>query len=256
LINDVVYDIINQKRQLLKSESNLEHVTRDILGMMMVARDEETGRGLSDQELRDQVMTLMLAGHETTAVGMAWCLLMLATNQNVQDRARDEISSVIGSSVSMTNDILNKLEYCGCVVKETLRFLPPLPRTLRKAVQSDILPGGYSIPAGTIIRMSMGPMMRMDEVYDDAGSFCPDRFMRKDSETNVYNFAPFIYGPRQCLGHRFALVEMRTMLAVLLRQFRFDIDPTAAEYKRDMKITMRPSPSLQLRVSLVGHAQQ
>jgi len=98
---------------------------------------------------------------------------------------------------------------------------------------------------------------RRDEVYSEADSFNPERFLlREDAddrqESSVYNFVPFLYGPRQCLGHRFALVEMRALLAVLLRQFQFSVDPAGpAEYRRRLTLTMRPDPPLQLRVSLV-----
>ena len=88
-------------------------------------------------------------------------------------------------------------------------------------------------------------------MYDDPESFIPDRFMKKDPEGSIYKFAPFIFGSHQCLGYRFALVEMRTILAVLLPRFRFSLDPAGPVYKRAMTITMRPKPSLKLFVSRV-----
>jgi hypothetical protein len=95
-------------------------------------------------------------------------------------------------------------------------------------------------------------IIRREEVYSDAETFRPERFLEKTIDSNLYKFAPFIYGPRQCLGYRFALIEMRTMLALLLRHFRFDLDPTLPSYRRTFALTMRPSPSLKLRVALVN----
>ena len=95
-------------------------------------------------------------------------------------------------------------------------------------------------------------MRRRNEVYSDGETFNPDRFAEPETaENSLYRFAPFLYGPRQCLGYRFALLEMRTMLAVLLPCLRFDLDPQLPVYKRRMLLTMRPSPSLQLRVSRI-----
>ena len=97
---------------------------------------------------------------------------------------------------------------------------------------------------------------RREEVYSDAESFMPERFLQKDSESITYKFAPFLYGSRQCLGYRFALVEMKVMLAVLLRHLHFDLDPEGPKYKRRMTLTMKPSPSLKLKVSLVHDVDQ
>jgi cytochrome P450 len=93
---------------------------------------------------------------------------------------------------------------------------------------------------------------RRDDIYTDAEAFRPERFLEKDVETNPYKFAPFLYGSRQCLGYRFALVEMRLMLAILLRNFRFELDSSSPNYRRSQGLVMRPDPSLKLRVSLAS----
>jgi len=101
---------------------------------------------------------------------------------------------------------------------------------------------------------------RREELYSDADSFKPERFLHRDTDSkdaDVYHFVPFLYGPRQCLGYRFAGVEMHAVLAVLLRQFHFDVDPDGpAVYKQRLYLTMRPDPPLQLKVSLVNNHRQ
>jgi cytochrome P450 len=253
IVQNTVQNIIESKRDLLAKGTGTEKllVTKDVLGMMMMARDEATGQGLSDDELQDEVMTIMIAGHETTGVSMAWCLLMLASNPEVQEKARQEILDQLHEDEPLTFENLEKLEYCGCVIKETLRLLPPIPITIRQAVRGDVLPDKTEVPAGTIVTLNIGPMMRRSDIFKDPNSFRPDRFEDQVTETTFQNsFIPFLIGPRMCLGYKFALVELRVLLAVLLRHFRFDVIP-GVQTRQKMALTLRPDPPLKLHIAAI-----
>jgi len=176
--------------------------------------------------------------------------LTLASNPEVQEKARQEILDQLHEDEPLTFESLEKLEYCGHVVKETLRLLPPIPITIREALKGDVLPGDIRVPAGTTITLNMGPMMRRPEIYEDPNTFRPERFEEQETEAAFHRFLPFLIGPRMCLGYKFALVELRVMLAILLRHLRFDVIP-GIQYKRKMTLTMKPDPPLRLRISAI-----
>lgn len=248
IMKSTIRKIIHLKR-LKQAQSTGENKEDEVvLDAIMNARDE-TGAGLSDSELEDEVMTLMVAGHETTSVAMAWTLFVLAQNQEVQTRVRDEINSLVPpDSDTVQVEHLDKMEYLGCVIKETLRLYPPVTMTLRQPLKDDQL-GDYFIPKGTVMLLHQGCMMRLPEYWEDPLTFKPERFLT-DEGKNMYTFLPFLIGNRMCLGYKFALMEMRAVLSSLLLKFHFDVIPNAV-YKRKQLITMRPEPSLRLRVSLI-----
>ncbi|ESO05948.1 hypothetical protein HELRODRAFT_184907 [Helobdella robusta] len=248
-VRNFVQNIIDSKKIMLESGSDRENVTNDVLGMMMVARDEETGEGMSDGELTDHVVTLMMAGHETTAVAIAWCLLMLAKNENVQEKLRNEVETFhLRPDEIHSIEVLDSLEYCDCVVKETLRLYPPIPFTLRKSLKADVI-AGYKIPAGTLMMLSMGAMMRRADLYEDPEKFIPERFFGiSGPERSLNSFLPFITGPRMCLGYKFALVEIKLTIMALISNFKFETLPEEKDYKRKAGLTMRPDPTLRLKL--------
>ncbi|CAH1786098.1 unnamed protein product [Owenia fusiformis] len=248
MVQKTVFKVINQKKAQLEQEE--EKLTHDLLDKLVLARDEETGKGLSDLELKDQVMTFLLAGHETTSIGLSWILLQMANHPECQQKVRQEVQEILpkdGTPISW--DDLDKLKYTHAVIKETLRLLPPVPLTLRQAVNDDVI-CGYFIPAGTIILLCPGVMMRQQDSFDDPLKFNPDRFMNETNATNPNNFIPFLLGPRMCIGHKFAMAQMKLILAMVVREFQLALDPVYT-YKRKQRITMRPDPSLSLRVSPV-----
>eukprot|EP00058_Branchiostoma_floridae_P005342 XP_002590830.1 hypothetical protein BRAFLDRAFT_90034 [Branchiostoma floridae] len=214
-----------------------DNIPNDLLSLVMLARDRDTGEGLPEEVIRHEVMTFMVAGHETTSTGLSWLLLELSRHPEIQDRLRSEVRAVLpGDDTPITWDLLDQIPYLMWVVKETLR----------QALQDDRL-GQYPIPAGTVVNISPAVMHRLSQYWEDPDTFKPERFAG-DSNRNPYTFLPFIAGPRTCIGSKFALAEMRAVTAVLVRHFQFDPVP-GVEYKNKQRITMRPEPPLCLRVS-------
>jgi cytochrome P450 len=175
----------------------------DVFSLLLAARDEQ-GRPLSDEELRDELMTLLLAGHETTATALAWTLERLVRHPDVLDRLQREQRE--GGE-----------EYLDAVIKETLRLRPVVPAVARR-LQAPMEFGGWELPAGVNIAPSIYLLHRRPDLYPDPTAFRPERFVGRSPGT--YEWIPFGGGVRRCLGASFAMFEMKTVLATVLRDVR------------------------------------
>jgi len=207
-VDEVLYAEIARRRAL--GVKALE-ANDDVFSALLVARDEE-GRQLSDREIRDELMTLLLAGHETTATGLAWTfdLLLHAPAVHARALAREE-------------------RYLDAVVKESLRIRPVIPGVGRVVRGEPFRVDGYEIPPGIEINPSIRLIHRREDLYPDAGAFRPERFLN-DDPPDTYTWIPFGGGTRRCLGASFALAEMRIVLArVLERAALRPADPELAK---------------------------
>ncbi|MCV7370406.1 cytochrome P450 [Mycolicibacterium duvalii] len=173
----------------------------DVLGMLVDARSED-GDGLSDDEIRDDVITLMLAGHETTATTLAWLVDLLAHHPGVQDRVRAEIGT-------------GRTEYTEAVINETLRLRPPAPLTGRMTAQKYRL-GDYTLPAGTRIVLLLDAINRDPQTYRDPDTFDPERFV--GARPDPYGWVPFGGGLKRCIGAGFSMCELTTILHTMLAE--------------------------------------
>ena len=173
----------------------------DILAMLLRARFED-GTAMSDTELRDELMTLLVAGHETTATSLAWSLERLAQHPSAWARLREEAES-------------GEDAYADAVVKETLRVRPVLPIVVRRLTRDWELPGGHVMPAGATLAPCIYLMHRREDVYPDPYAFRPERFLERPAGT--YTWIPFGGGVRRCLGASFAQFEMKTVLGAVAR---------------------------------------
>ncbi|XP_074643377.1 uncharacterized protein LOC141900394 isoform X2 [Tubulanus polymorphus] len=245
--DEVVLSVIHERMEKISTDGG--NIDYDLLGMLMMAKDEETGQGMTSEELRDEVLTFLLAGHETTSVGVTWVLYHLADHIHIQNHLRDEIHNVLMQE--NTNDLsyetFEKMPYLDAVINETLRFTPPVVMVVRKSKDHDVL-GGYEVPAGTNILLATGAMMRNEQFWDDPDTFDPDRFYRKEVDSS--KFLPFVAGPRMCIGYKFALLEMKMIVARALRSFRFTKIP-GSNYTKKIRVTMRPDPPLELYIKAV-----
>ena len=210
----------------------------DLLGMLLSARDADTGEGMDDQQLRDEVMTLLLAGHETTANTLAWTFLLLGKNPEAAARLHAELDTVLAGRTPSLED-LSRLGYTTRVIDEALRLYPPAWAVGRRAADDDTL-CGYEVAKGTDITLSIYSIHRSPEYWENPDAFDPDRFLPERSEGRPrLAFLPFGAGPRQCMGNHFALAEAPLVLATLAQRFevkvaeghRVAIDPT---------LTLRP----------------
>jgi cytochrome P450 len=210
----------------------------DFLSLLLNAKDEEDGQGIADRQIRDEVMTMFLAGHETTANALAWTWLLLAQHPEIQQRVQDEARSVLGSRQPTAADI-PKLAFCELVIRESMRLYPPAYVVGRRPIE-DVTIGSHFIPAGTNVLMSQWVVHRDPRWYDAPEEFRPDRW-EGDLLKRLPKFAyfPFGGGPRQCIGNAFALMEASLILATIAQKFRLrlvashQVEPLAS-------ITLRP----------------
>jgi cytochrome P450 len=209
----------------------------DLLAMLLSVRDEETGEGLTDKELRDQVITFIGAGHETTAVALAWIISLLCRHPEADDRLRAEVAGALGGRTPTADD-LPRLAYTRRVIEESLRLYPPVYATVRAAVADDEI-GGYHIPARSMIALSPYVTHRHPEFWPDAEAFDPDRFLPERSAGRPrFAWYPFLGGPHQCIGQEFAMMELVLALAMIAQAFHFHLAPGAR---------VEPQPMLSLR---------
>jgi cytochrome P450 len=206
----------------------------DILSLLLAARDED-GRPLTDAELRDELMTLLVAGHETTATALAWTLERLVRHPDVLARARAEVEQEGGGG-----------DYLDAVIKETLRLRPVVPGVVRKLTRPQAF-GGWELPAGVHIAPSIYLIHRRADLYPDPLAFRPERFLERTPST--YEWLPFGGGIRRCLGASFALYEMRIVLETILRHVELSPTGAPAERVRRRFVTFTPARGGRVRVA-------
>ncbi|XP_053549492.1 cytochrome P450 4B1 [Bombina bombina] len=221
--------VIQQRKESMKHEKELEKILQkrhlDFLDILLFAKDEN-GQGLSDEDLRAEVDTFMFEGHDTTASGISWILFCMAKYPEHQKKCRDEIRSVLAERRHMEWDDLSKIPYTTMCIKESLRMYPPVPgvaRSLRKPVTFF---DGRSVPAGTLIALSIYSIHRNPDVWKDPEVFDPLRFSPENSSgRHSHAFLPFAAGPRNCIGQNFAMNEMKVAVALTLNRFHLAPDP-------------------------------
>ncbi|KAI8340507.1 cytochrome P450 [Chlamydoabsidia padenii] len=247
--------------------------TQDLLTLMVNQVDSETELDVTIKELQNQCLTFLAAGHETTSVALSWCLWLLADHPDIQDALREEIKPAFGqvnikhplfekpldynhqNAQSESNlpsyDTINSLPLLNNVCKETLRLLPPVPTTNRISTKDDVL-GHYVIPKGTVIFLSPITSHHSTKIWgEDALEFRPSRWDEpRAKNVGPYEYFPFLAGSRQCIGNRFALMEMKILLSLLIMDLKYHVKP-GFEFRKKQSITMRPHPNMTLLVEKV-----
>lgn len=218
--------------------------TGDLLSMLLTARDEQ-GEPMSDQQLRDEVITLFIAGHETTANALAWALYLIAQHPAVEEQLLTELDALQGNSPSIQK--LAHLPYSEQVIKEALRLYPPAPGITRQPIH-DIELAGYRIAKGSDIAISTYVMHRDPTIFHAPERFDPDRF-RPENEAKLpsYAYLPFGGGPRVCIGNSFAMMEARLILATVLQRFKLRLAP-GQTVSAEQLFTLRPKGGLKMSV--------
>lgn len=206
----------------------------DLLDLLLQGEDPETKRRMNTAEMRDNLLTFIVAGHETTALTLAWSLYLCAFDQDVQDRARAEAQAVLGGRAATGTDV-PKLPFIRHIIDEALRLYPPAALVSRTAQAHDTL-GGREIRPGDTVMLPIYALHRNHLLWDDPDAFRPDRWEKKPDR---YAYLPFGDGPRICIGASFALQEAVIILATLLARFRFN--PVAGRDPEPVMIlTLRP----------------
>ncbi|HET8659568.1 MAG TPA: cytochrome P450 [Micromonosporaceae bacterium] len=191
----------------------------DLVSMMLMVRDEETGEGLSDAQVRDEVLTMLSAGTQTTATTMAWALQAMSVRDDIQDRAYAEVCEVLGERAPVFQDV-ERLGYVRCLLTETLRMYPPA-WLLSRRTTSEVNLGGHTLPAGASVFFSPYAMHRDPCVFAEPDVFDPDRWAdERAKQVPRPAFVPFGAGSRQCIGEGFAWVEAAIVLATVLQRWR------------------------------------
>jgi cytochrome P450 len=218
----------------------------DFLSLLLNARDEEDKQGISDRQIRDEVMTMFLAGHETTANALSWMWYLLGKHPEIQQRVRQEVRAVLGDRPPTPADI-PQLTFCEQVIREAMRLYPPAYVVGRRPVE-DITIGRHFIPAGTNVLMSQWVVHRDPRWFDDPLKFDPDRWANGFvSRLPKYAYFPFGGGPRVCIGNAFAMFEATLVLAMMAQRFSLEL-VTAEPIRMQPAVTLRPGQAIELRV--------
>lgn len=215
--DEIVFDFIDSRIGRKKPS-----IHSDVLDVLLNAKDADTGESMSRTQLRDEVATIFMAGHETTAQTLSWCFYQLAVNQEVQDIVRQETSEVPYPDVSMQE--LKRLNYSRQLIDETLRFYPPVWVIARGPVHDDILPGNYQVKPGDILLANVYGMHRNQKFWRSPDTFDPRNFDPGLSRARpAYTFLGFGGGSRICIGSQFAVMVMLLTISRLLSRFRFTV---------------------------------
>ncbi len=232
--------------RLIESRRRSGAPTKDLLGMLLAARDEESGTGMSDKQLKDEVLTLLFAGHDTTSAALSWAWRLLAKHPEIQEALHDEAFALLAGRTPTAED-LPRLPLATAVFEETLRLYPPAPALARQALGPDEI-NGYPVPAKAIVMPSQWVTHRHPAYWDEPDEFRPERFL-PGGGTNRPKFAyfPFGGGPRVCIGNTFALLEGALVLAALAQ--RFQLSPADdQEVEIDVTFVLRPKGAVNLVV--------
>ena len=236
-IKGVVLKVIEKRR---KNTTKYD----DLLAMLMEVEDADTGEKMSDQQIQDEVITIFLAGHETTAVALTWLVHCLDENPEVLEKLLEEEQRVLNGSIP-TIDKLRELEYTRMVIDETLRLYPPAWIIGRHANAADKL-GQFDIPENTNCLIPVYYIHRNPKYWKDPEKFNPERFSKENSKgRHKFLYFPFGGGPRLCIGNNFALMEMQVIVPMIVRAFKL-AKAKGFEFKKEPLITMRPNPHMEM----------
>ncbi len=238
-IDRIVFRIISERRQSKSDEG-------DLLSMLLQAQDED-GSQMTDAQLRDEVMTIFLAGHETTALALSWTWYLLATHPEVEKKFHDELADVLGGKTPTVAD-MPRLPYTEMIAKETMRLYPPAYAVGREALEDTEI-GGFRIPRKSQLFAFQWVTHRDERYFENPEAYEPERWTpERADKIPKYAYFPFGGGPRQCIGNYFAMMEIVLLLATIGQRFRFSMVP---DYKVEVLpvLSLRPKSGIQVVVN-------
>jgi cytochrome P450 len=240
-LDEIVYKIIAERRKNLGSNSS------DLLAMLLMARSED-GEAMSDQQLRDETVTLMFAGHETTSTALIWTYYLLAKSPDVVEKLHAELDPLMPEGKTLTAADLPSLPYTTKVFTEALRMYPSVRLIPRVAVK-DYEVGGLRIPGGSLILMSQYLIHHDSRFYTDPEEFNPDRWTPEmEAKLPEYAYFPFGGGPRHCVGEPFAWMEATLILAMVARDWNLSLVP-GEKYELRPRVGSRPKHGIRLKLT-------
>ncbi|KAI0818507.1 cytochrome P450 [Irpex lacteus] len=235
---------------------------KDILSLLVQSRMQDRTHGagagskmiMSDEMMKEQVLTFLGAGHETTASGLAWTLWLLATHTGIQERLRAEVTPILAQNQNPDFRTLKSMEYLNQVVMESLRIFPPVPMTVRQAAKSDFVDGVW-VPKGTLFYIAIRVINTYKGFWgEDAEEFRPERWSELEQAPEyhpTHSFQTFINGPHHCIGKTMAIVEMKAVLAIIVAHFRFSPAYAGQKAQPTAAVTMKPADNLPLLIEPV-----
>jgi cytochrome P450 len=239
LLDGVVQRVIDSRRKGGPAAN-------DLLDLLLAARDEEAGTGMSDAQLRDEVLTLLFAGHDTTASGISWAWYLVARHPEIQEALHDEAAACLAGRAPTAQD-LPHLPLATAVFEEALRLYPPAPGLARRAIKPDEIQG-RPVPANAILMPSQWLIHRHPDYWDEPDRFRPERFLPGHAVARPkFAYFPFGGGPRVCIGNTFALIEGALVLAGLTQHFYFR-PADEREVRLDTTFVLRPKGAVNLAV--------
>lgn len=239
LLDKIIYEIIDRR----KAEGTAKD---DLLSMLMDAQDEETGETMSKQQLRDELMTIFIAGNETSSNALAWILYLLSQNPEAEQKMIDEIDGRYNSGIELNYKTVGECHYVRQVIEESMRIYPPVWTVGRRSIGEDEI-GGYLIEAGTNVLLPIIYLHRSERFWEEPAKFKPERFA-PEVRNNIDRFVyfPFGGGPRVCIGNNFAMLEMEIILITLYRRFKFRVKEGFKVVPEPL-ITLRPKYGMTMR---------
>jgi cytochrome P450 len=218
----------------------------DLLSLLLAAVDEDSGSRMSDEQLHVEMMTIFLAGHETTASALTWTWYLLARHPQADAKLLDELRGVLAGRAPTVTDLPN-MPYTEMVIRESLRLYPPAPAFGREPIE-DVTIGAYEVPKGSLVMVNSYAMQRDARFFTDPDRFNPDRFAAGwEERVPRYAYLPFGGGPRVCIGNGFAMMEARLILATVAQRWKLSLE-TADEIRPKQVVTVRPSGPLRMRI--------
>lgn len=241
VLDKIIYDIIEERKVN-------GHANGDLLDMLMQSKYEDTGEPMPDKLLKDEVMTIFLAGHETTANALSWTMYLLTQNPQCIEKIREEVNRVTqGEEITLAH--LQQLEYTRACLSEGMRIYPPVWLIARKAIQNTNL-GEYEIPAGTNVFITPFLVHMREDLWVKPQVFNPERWFTDEvKKMDKFAYFPFAAGPRMCIGNNFALMESELILAKMIQAFDFEYLSKVAPEK-DPTVTLRVKNDIPMRVTI------
>ena len=232
-LDRIVYGLIGERER-----SGGGGGSDNVLDRLLAARDEETGEGMDDRQLRDEIVTLMLAGHDTAAMALSWTLYLLATHPEVDERLCGHLEANLHGGPARTED-LERLPYLKQVAQEAMRLYPPIWSFARRAEREAEL-GGYVVPEKAWVGIVTWALHRHPEFWPDPERFDPDRFEPdRARDRDPFAYLPFAAGPRGCMGAGMAMIEIPLILAQVVQRFRMSVVP-GHPIETEARMTLTP----------------
>ncbi|KAI1708661.1 cytochrome p450 domain-containing protein [Ditylenchus destructor] len=246
ILKEMSGNVVKERMKMFEEDNsankNVEERPKRGKNFLDLLMGMQTENKLSFEELREQVDTFLFAGHDTTAHAISWTIWCLACHQDIQERLYEEIHEHFGSDTErdVTTDDLNQLKYLEMCIKESQRITPAVP-FVQRSLRNDLNLGGKLVPAGTTISISPLLIHNNCKIYPEYNVYNPDNFLpEKVRERHAYDFIPFSAGPRNCIGQKFAMLEMKVALVHTLRRFSFSTEHKFHDNKRGTEAVLSP----------------